>query len=63
MTIKIVMDNYNSNHRGTIDTSPDAVVDMDNAGIKRINERIVMKVVRQDNLDKGKFKIGDYVRI
>jgi hypothetical protein len=62
-TLKIVVANYNSNHHSTIDTSPDSVADMDAAEIKIIKERIVKKAVKQDNLDRGKFKIGDYVRI
>jgi len=36
---------------------------MDAAGIKIIKQRIVKKAVKQDNLDRGKFKIGDYVRL
>jgi hypothetical protein len=36
---------------------------MDATGIKKIKERIVKKAVKQDNLDRGKFKIGDYVRL
>ena len=62
-TLKIVVANYNSNHHTTIDTSPDSVADMDAAEIKIIKERIVKKAVKQHNLDRGKFRIGSYVRI
>ena len=62
-TLKIVVANYNSNHHSTIDTSPDSVADMTPTEIKIIKKRIVKKAVRQDNLDRGKFKVGDYVRI
>jgi hypothetical protein len=36
---------------------------MSAAEIKIIKERIVKKAVKQDNLDRGKFKIGSYVRL
>ena len=62
-TLKVVLKNYNSNYHSTIQRSPDSVATASADEIKEIRERIVSKAVRQHNMDRGKFKIGDYVRI
>jgi hypothetical protein len=62
-TLQIVLKNYNSNYHSTIQMSPDSVATASEDEIKEIRERIVSKAVRQHNLDRGKYKVGDYVRI
>eukprot|EP01051_Picozoa_sp_SAG22_P007996 SAG22_NODE_586_length_8859_cov_4.706164_2_plen_431_part_00 len=60
-----IIDNYNSNHHSTIDTSPNKIMRMNpnSNGIKSIENRIKDRSIKHGTIDNIIYNVGDYVRI
>ena len=64
-TLMKALENYNGNYHSTIKTSPDSIMEMDadDDEIDEIKKRIEKRAIRHGDIDKGVYKVGDYVRI
>jgi len=60
-----VIKNYNTNHHSVIDTSPEKVSELEPKSneIEKIEKRIKDNAIRHGNIDRGVYKVGDFVRI